>query len=166
MFHCHTDILCQLWASHTHTWWRQQGIASHQDIPKLPCTQIITLSGYSIWCVARNTSSSVAVSNVCSSKQHVSDSPCSPRVALHLSGWRHLLPHTAVPVPVHTGSFQFRHFENQRPPSHSPCSSLYWSIGRYATFARRRLHPVAQRVECFETNKFFPPECQLLYRRF
>jgi hypothetical protein len=103
-------------------------IASHQDIPKLPCTQILKLSGYSIRCLARNRSSPVAVSNVYSSKQHVSDSPKSARVPRHLSGWRHLLPNTDVPAhghdKVNTGVFQFRPSENQRPPNHSPCSSL------------------------------------------
>jgi hypothetical protein len=164
VFHCHTDIL-----PHTRGDILADNnivIARHQDIPKLPGTQIIKLSGYSIRCLARNTSSSVAVSNVCSSKQHVSDSPKSPWFTQHLSGWRHFLPHTDVPAQGHnkanTGAIQFRPSENQRPPDHSP----YSSIGRYATFARRRLPPIAQRAECFETLKFFPPECQLLYRRF
>jgi hypothetical protein len=104
-------------------------IASHQDILKLPCAQIIKLSGYSVRCLARNRSGSVAVSNVCSSKQHVSQSPKSPRVPRHLSGWRQSLPHTDVPVQGHDkvniGAFQFRPSENQRPPDHSSCSSLY-----------------------------------------
>jgi len=82
MFRCHTDILYRLWASHTRWYsrWQQQIIASHQDIPKLPCTQIVQLSGYSVRWLTRNRSSSVAVSNVCSSKQHISDSPKSPQV--------------------------------------------------------------------------------------
>jgi len=87
-------------------------IARHQDIPKLPCTQLIKLSGYSIRCLARYTSSSVAVSNVCSPKLHVSDSPKSSRVPRHLSGRRHFFPHTDVSAQGHdkvnTGAVQFR----------------------------------------------------------
>ena len=119
-------------------------MASHQDIPKLRCTQIMKQCRYSIKnctahktrCPARNTNLSI----VCSSEQHLSDSPKSVQFPRQLPGWRHFLPHSNVPAQEHstvpTGAFQSSPAENQW--SHLSLTLLIallerWSICRFRT---------------------------------